>query len=101
MKINRKRPELPQLPRLLLADVAKDVDMPVNLVKEVVETALAHIAARAQTSNVMIRGFGTFYTARRAGYVRAGMDDPKATMKIPTTERLALRSAPRRLGDPE
>jgi nucleoid DNA-binding protein len=99
MKNTKKRPELPQLPRLLLADVAKDLDLAQNLVKEVVETALAHIAARARIGPVKVRGFGTFYTARRAGYVRASMEDPKQQMTIPTTERLALRSAPRRPGE--
>ena len=59
--------------------------------------AFESIKAEAATGSIMIRGFGTFHTATRAGCVRPSPSDTSKIIEVPPTKRLALRSPADRL----
>jgi nucleoid DNA-binding protein len=86
-------------PRKLIHTVAKKTGLRSWQVKEALVAALEEIKADAAIGSVMIRGFGTFHTATRAGCIRPSPSDPTRTIEVPSTKRLALRSTADKLED--
>jgi nucleoid DNA-binding protein len=88
-------------PRKLVAQIAKQTGVRRSAVESVLIAAFETIKEEAAESPVMIRGFGTFHTATRAGCVRPSPSDVSKMIKIPPTKRLALRSPADRLDEGE
>jgi nucleoid DNA-binding protein len=84
-------------PRRLVDAVSGSLGVAKSVVNDVLVAAFEAIKEESAAKDVMIRGFGTFYTATRAGCVRPSPSDVERTITIPTTRRLALRSPADRL----
>lgn len=83
----------PTAPQKLIDSVAAQTKQPPEIIKEILDTALNDIAVTASTGTLMIRNFGTFYTAHRKGCVRPSPAFPDRIINVPDTQRLALRAA--------
>lgn len=79
-------------PRKLIDDVAERTGLRRSAVKDVLIAAFEIIKESAETGSVMIRGFGTFHTATRAGCTRPSPSNPDLVIEVPPTKRLALRA---------
>jgi len=79
-------------PRRLVASVARATGLRADEVKAALVAAFEAIKAEAASGSIMIRGFGTFHTATRAGCVRPSPSDTSRVIEVPPTKRLALRS---------
>ena len=79
-------------PRKLIDTVAEKSGVRRSVAKAVLIAAFEEIKAGAATGTVMIRGFGTFHTARRAGCKRPLPSDVTRIIDVPATQRLALRA---------
>ena len=79
-------------PKKLIDAVADRCGIRRSVAKVVLTEAFEEIKARSARGNLMIRGFGTFHTATRAGCVRPLPSDPTRTITVPSTKRLALRA---------
>lgn len=88
-------------PRKLVQAVSKATGISKGSVKSVLIAALENIKAESEEGTVMIRGFGTFHTATRAGCTRPSPSDPSKTIEVPPTKRLALRAPADRIGEEE
>lgn len=88
-------------PRRLVAAVADEIGVKADTVRDVLISALEAIKQEAAEKDVMIRGFGTFHTATRAGCVRSSPSDLERTIVVPSTKRLALRSPAERIENVE
>lgn len=86
-------------PRRLVAAIAKELGVTVDTVHDVLECAFEAIKDEAAEKDVMVRGFGTFYTGTRVGCVRSSPSDAERTIVVPTVKRLALRSPADRVSD--
>ena len=88
-------------PRKLIQFVSKATGISKGSVKSVLAAAFENIKAEAETGTVMVRGFGTFHTATRAGCTRPSPSNPSVTIDVPPTKRLALRAPADRIGEEE
>lgn len=88
-------------PRKLVAQIAKQTGVRRSAVQNVLIAAFEAIKAEAAEGPVMIRGFGTFHTATRAGCVRPSPSDVNRMIEVPPTKRLALRAPADRLDEDE
>jgi nucleoid DNA-binding protein len=86
-------------PRRLIDAVAEDLGVRRSVVHDVLVSAFEAIKDEAAEKDVMVRGFGTFYTATRVGCVRPSPSDVERLINVPTTKRLALRSPADRLSE--
>jgi nucleoid DNA-binding protein len=86
-------------PRKLVSQVAKQTGVRRSAVQAVLIAAFETIKEEAAKGSIMIRGFGTFHTATRAGCVRPSPSDVSKMIEVPPTKRLALRSPADRLED--
>ena len=84
-------------PRKLIDEVARKTGMRRSAVKAALITAFEVIKNEAASGSIMIRGFGTFHTAVRAGCTRPSPSDTARIIEVPATKRLALRSPADRL----
>ena len=84
-------------PRRLVASVARATGLRADEVKAALVAAFEAIKEEAASGSIMIRGFGTFHTATRAGCVRPSPSDTSRVIEVPPTRRLALRSPADRL----
>ena len=84
-------------PRKLIAQVSKETGLKPDAVRAALVAAFEQIKTEAATGSIMIRGFGTFHTATRAGCVRPSPSDTSRMIEVPPTRRLALRSPADRL----
>ena len=84
-------------PRKLVSQIAKETGVRRSAVQAVLIAAFESIKAEAAIGSIMIRGFGTFHTATRAGCVRPSPSDTSKIIEVPPTKRLALRSPADRL----
>ena len=80
-------------PRKLIVDIARTTGVKRDTVKRILVATFETIKNEAETGHVMVRGFGTFHTAKRAGCVRPSPSDTSKMIEVPPTKRLALRSA--------
>lgn len=81
------------LPRVLVADVARQTGVTRERAREIITAALTHIRAAAATHPVRVQHFGTFYTQTRRGGTRPHPRNPALTVTVPNLHRLALRAA--------
>jgi nucleoid DNA-binding protein len=79
-------------PKKLIDRVARRTGMTRGVVKAALVAAFEEIKNEAATGSIMIRGFGTFHTAIRAGCTRPSPSDVSRIIEVPPTKRLALRS---------
>jgi nucleoid DNA-binding protein len=86
-------------PRKLVSTVAKETGIRRSAVQAVLVAVFEQIKNEAANGSIMIRGFGTFHTATRAGCTRPSPSDTTKIIEVPPTKRLALRSPADRLGD--
>lgn len=84
-------------PRKLISQIAKVTGVRRSAVQSVLVAAFETIKEEAAEGSVMIRGFGTFHTATRAGCVRPSPSDTSRMIEVPPTKRLALRAPADRL----
>ena len=84
-------------PRKLVSEIAKQTGIRRSAVQAVLVAAFEAIKNEAASGSIMIRGFGTFHTATRAGCVRPSPSDTSKIIEVPPTRRLALRSPADRL----
>jgi nucleoid DNA-binding protein len=88
-------------PRKLVSRVAKKTGLKMEYVRDVLVAAFEQIKDEAATGSIMIRGFGTFHTATRAGCVRPSPSDTSKIIEVPSTRRLTLRSPSDRIEEDE
>jgi nucleoid DNA-binding protein len=88
-------------PRKLVSQISKQTGVRRSAVEAVLIAAFETIKEEAAEGSVMIRGFGTFHTATRAGCVRPSPSDTSRTIVVPPTRRLALRAPADRLDEDE
>jgi nucleoid DNA-binding protein len=86
-------------PRKLINDIARKTGIHRDAVKDILVTAFEEIKTAAADGTVMVRGFGTFHTATRAGCTRPSPSDSSRIIDVPATKRLALRAPADRLED--
>ncbi len=84
-------------PRKLISDVSRKTGLTREQVKDALIAAFEQIKSDAADGSIMIRGFGTFHTATRAGCTRPSPSDVSRVIEVPPTKRLALRSPADRL----